>query len=61
MKKLFEFDAFIKETKKGAVPRRDKVYAPGRTVEEALAEIAGFTEQAVFTGKASVLSKDWQC
>lgn len=60
MKQMFEFDAFIKNAKKNSEPKQEKVYAMGHTVEEALAEVSSFTENAVFTGKSSVLSEDWQ-
>ena len=58
-KMLFEFNAFIKNAKKNSEPKQEMVYAIGNTMEEALIEISGFTENAVFTGKTSVLSKDW--
>lgn len=60
MRQLYEFDAFIKNAKKNSEPKQEKVYAMGRSVEEALKEIEGFTENAVFTGKSTVLSNDWQ-
>lgn len=60
MKQIFEFDAFIKNTKKNSEQKREKVYAIGNLVDEALIEISTFTEDAVFTGKSSVLSEDWQ-
>jgi hypothetical protein len=59
-KMLFEFDAFIKSAKKNSKPQQEKVYAIGNTLEEALAEISDFTEEAVFTGNVTQLSKDWQ-
>lgn len=59
-KRMFEFDAFIKQAKKNSEPKQEKVYAMGYSVEEALREIEGFTENAVFTGKSSILSEDWQ-
>lgn len=60
MRQMFEFDAFIKNAKKNSEPKQEKVYAMGHSVEEALAEIFSFTENAVFTGKSSILSEDWQ-
>lgn len=57
---MFEFDAFIKNAKKNSEPRQEKVYAMGHSVEEALNKIEGFTENAIFTSKSSVLSEDWQ-
>lgn len=59
-KRLFEFDAFIKNAKKNSEPKREFVYAFGYSMEEALEAISSFTEDATFTGKSSVLSDDWQ-
>jgi hypothetical protein len=66
MRSLYEFDAMVTPSEKEAKRRKSKdpyqdlVYTPGSTPEEAQAETVDFCVSAVFTGKVTPLSQDWQ-